>query len=388
MRKLNEGVRDDSRTPSFFSEENMENEIFLELKDIRKKYGSFTALHDISLKVKQGEFVCLLGPSGCGKTTLLRIIAGLEAPTEGKVFLKGKDATKMQPGKRNFGIVFQSYALFPNMTVRQNISFGLKGRHLSREEISRKIEDVLKLVNLEDQEKKYPSQLSGGQQQRIALARALALSPDFLLLDEPLSALDAKVRQKVRKEIRALQQKLGITTIMVTHDQEEALTMADRIVVMNNACIMQEGTPIEVYEKPQGAFVADFIGSINFFRSDILGNANVGIDRTLREELEQNSTKLKACRPENIEIVQDGSLNSFRAEVVNVEFHGYGYRLLAALNDSGKEAAGTDCISFDLPAEQYERRPIARGEIISIRFKRGKLYYFENKDENTNFTAL
>jgi iron(III) transport system ATP-binding protein len=207
MRKLNEGVRDDSRTPSFFSEENMENEIFLELKDIRKKYGSFTALHDISLKVKQGEFVCLLGPSGCGKTTLLRIIAGLEAPTEGKVFLKGKDATKMQPGKRNFGIVFQSYALFPNMTVRQNISFGLKGRHLSREEISRKIEDVLKLVNLEDQEKKYPSQLSGGQQQRIALARALALSPDFLLLDEPLSALDAKVRQKVRKEIRALQQK-------------------------------------------------------------------------------------------------------------------------------------------------------------------------------------
>ncbi|MCI1723807.1 MAG: hypothetical protein LKM41_13760 [Lachnospiraceae bacterium] len=134
--------------------------------------------------------------------------------------------------------------------------------------------------------------------------------------------------------------------------------------------------------------MADFIGSINFFRSDILGNANVGIDRTLREELEQNSTKLKACRPENIEIVQDGSLNSFRAEVVNVEFHGYGYRLLAALNDSGKEAAGTDCISFDLPAEQYERRPIARGEIISIRFKRGKLYYFENKDENTNFTAV
>ena len=221
-------------------------EAFLEVKHIRKTYGKFTALEEINLTIHKGDFVCMLGPSGCGKTTLLRIIAGLEAPTEGQVFIQGKDVTKLPPGKRNFGIVFQSYALFPNMTVRENIAFGLKKKKLTKKEMEEKIRNVLNQVNLADQIDKYPAQLSVGQQQRIALARALVVSPDFLLLDEPLSALDAKVRLKVRKEIRSLQQRLGITTIMVTHDQEEALTMADQIVVMNNACIMQQGTPVEV----------------------------------------------------------------------------------------------------------------------------------------------
>ena len=242
---------------------------FLTVKDVSKKYGNFTALNNINISIKEGEFVCLLGPSGCGKTTLLRILAGLEKPTTGKVYIRDVDATNMAPAKRNYGIVFQSYALFPNMTVKDNIAFGLKNKKVKKAEIEEKVKHALEQVNLVEHMNKYPAQLSGGQQQRVALARALVLSPDFLLLDEPLSALDAKVRQKVRKEIRELQQNLGITTIMVTHDQEEALTMADKIIVMNNAVVRQMGTPIEVYQNPNSPFVADFIGSINFFQSDI-----------------------------------------------------------------------------------------------------------------------
>ena len=350
---------------------------FLELKHIGKKYGNFTALSDINLQVQKGEFVCLLGPSGCGKTTLLRIIAGLEKPSAGEVYINGKDATDLKPGKRNFGIVFQSYALFPNMTVRQNIAFGLKKQHLSKEEMNRKITNILEQVNLADQIDKYPSQLSGGQQQRIALARALVVEPDFLLLDEPLSALDAKVRQKVRKEIRALQQKLGITTIMVTHDQEEALTMADTIVVMNNACIMQKGTPVEIYDHPDNPFVADFIGSINFFRSDILENVNSTTDKTLVENLSLNQMNLKACRPENIEIVERKSLNSFNVKVKEIEFHGYAYRLWLSLKGHDEEMVNSEYISIDLSLDDMIKYQIKKGDSVSIRFKRGKLCYFQ-----------
>jgi len=352
---------------------------FLELKGIKKQYGRFTALDDINLSIEEGEMMCLLGPSGCGKTTLLRIIAGLEHPTAGKVFIKGKDVTKLPSSARNFGIVFQSYALFPNMTVRDNVAFGLKSRHLSKEEIDKKIRDILDQVNLADQIDKYPNQLSGGQQQRIALARAMVMSPDFLLLDEPLSALDAKVRQKVRKEIRNLQQKLGITTIMVTHDQEEALTMADTIVVMNNACIMQKGTPVEIYEEPQNPFVADFIGSINFFKNDLLSNANLATDRSLMENLSENRSNLKACRPENIEIVENKSLNSFNVEIEDIEFHGYGYRLYVDLNDKEERLADGSTVSFDLSSDDMHRRNLKRGDHISIRFKRGKLRYFQTE---------
>lgn len=357
--------------------ENAEN-TFLELKHVKKKFGKFTALDDINLTINKGEFVCMLGPSGCGKTTLLRIIAGLENLTDGQVLINGKDVTKLPPGKRNFGIVFQSYALFPNMTVRQNIAFGLKKKKLSMKEINEKIMNVLEQVNLTDQIDKYPSQLSGGQQQRIALARALVVSPDFLLLDEPLSALDAKVRLKVRKEIRALQQRLGITTIMVTHDQEEALTMADKIVVMNNACIMQKGTPVEIYDKPDNPFVADFIGSINFFRTDIRSNANITTDATLIENLTENQENLKACRPEDIEIVQKKSLNSFNVRVHDIEFHGYGYRLWLALGDYDNALVNNDYISIDMSSDELAGFGIQIGDEISIRFKRGKLHYFHN----------
>lgn len=359
---------------------NTEN-TFLELRHIHKKFGKFTALDDINLTINKGEFVCMLGPSGCGKTTLLRIIAGLEKPNAGQVFINGKDVTKLPPGKRNFGIVFQSYALFPNMTVRQNIAFGLKKKNLSKTEINERIKNVLEQVNLADQIDKYPAQLSGGQQQRIALARALVVSPDFLLLDEPLSALDAKVRLKVRKEIRALQQRLGITTIMVTHDQEEALTMADQIVVMNNACIMQKGDPVEVYDKPNSPFVADFIGSINFFSTDIRFNANVTTDTALVETLTENQENLKACRPEDIEIVQKKSLNSFNVKVHDIEFHGYGYRLWLDLGDAENTPLNNDYISIDMSSDDLTGLGIRKGDEISIRFKRGKLHYFHNNTE-------
>lgn len=349
---------------------------FLELKNIHKKYGKFTALDHIDLSIKKGEFVCMLGPSGCGKTTLLRIIAGLENPTSGQVFINGRDVTKLPPGKRNFGIVFQSYALFPNMTVRENIAFGLDRRKFTKKEIAAKIHDVLEQVNLADQIDKYPAQLSGGQQQRIALARALVVSPDFLLLDEPLSALDAKVRAKVRKEIRSLQQRLGITTIMVTHDQEEALTMADQIVVMNNACIMQQGTPVEVYDQPNSPFVADFIGSINFFQTDIRSNANVTTDRTLIQKLSENQENIKACRPEDIEIVQKKSLNSFNVTIHDIEFHGYGYRLWLDLGEDKDSLINNNYISVDMSADELASLDIHPGDEISIRFKRGKLHYF------------
>jgi len=232
---------------------------------ITKRFGKHMALDRITLSVKKGELICILGPSGCGKTTLLRVLAGLERADSGAVFIGERDCTGLPPSARNFGIVFQSYALFPNMTVEQNILFGLKGnKALSKQECMEKTDAVLEMVGLLEHRRKYPGQISGGQQQRTALARALSLAPSYLLLDEPLSALDAKVRLKLRGEICRIQRELGITTIMVTHDQEEALTMADRVVVMNNAVIEQIGTPEEVYLYPETPFVADFIEHQNY----------------------------------------------------------------------------------------------------------------------------
>ena len=236
---------------------------YLRLEGIRKDFGSFTALRDIHLQIAKGEFVCFLGPSGCGKTTLLRIIAGLEAQTAGRIELAGRDISVLPPAQRDYGIVFQSYALFPNLTVADNVAYGLVNRKMPRAEARARVDELLKLVGLPGSQLKYPAQLSGGQQQRIALARALATKPGLLLLDEPLSALDAIVRVHLRQEIRALQRTLGVTTIMVTHDQEEALAVADRIVVMNHGVIEHVGTPMEVYRDPGTPFVADFVGRIN-----------------------------------------------------------------------------------------------------------------------------
>ncbi len=262
---------------------------FLEIERVNKRFDKQIALKEVDLTIEQGELVCILGPSGCGKTTLLRIIAGLETPDAGKIIINGRDCTTLPPSKRNFGVVFQSYALFPNMTVEQNILFGLSEHKEMNKEAKRfRVREVLNMVDLADHRTKYPSQLSGGQQQRTALARAIAPNPEYLLLDEPLSALDAKVRVKLRAEICRIQRTLGITTIMVTHDQEEALTMADKIVVMNNAVVEQTGTPHEIYHRPSSPFVASFIGTMNFYEreSAILGvrPENVIIQRELFRE--------------------------------------------------------------------------------------------------------
>jgi putative spermidine/putrescine transport system ATP-binding protein len=236
----------------------------LQLDGITKVYGDFKAADNVSLDIADGEFLVLLGPSGCGKTTTLRIVAGFIEPTSGSVRLGDRDITALPPWKRNAGLVFQSYALFPHMSVAENVAFGLEMRKVSKAEMAPKITEALRLVRLDHLADRLPRQLSGGQQQRVALARALVFRPDVLLLDEPLSNLDAKLRLDVRVEIRELQRKLGLTTVMVTHDQEEALTMADRLVVMSEGRIRQIGSQQDLYERPAEKFVADFVGRSTF----------------------------------------------------------------------------------------------------------------------------
>ena len=236
---------------------------YLTLTNIAKQFGDTYAVRDFNLDVEKGEFVSFLGPSGCGKTTTLRMVAGFESPTEGTITLDGADITDRPPNQRNMGMIFQSYALFPNMTVAQNIGFGLRVRSADKAEVAERVKEMISLVNLEKHVDKYPFQLSGGQQQRVSLARALAIRPNVLLLDEPLSALDAKIRVSLRAQIREIQKKLGITAIFVTHDQEEALSISDRIVVMEAGAIEQVGTPFDIYNFPKTPFVANFVGSLN-----------------------------------------------------------------------------------------------------------------------------
>ncbi|WP_137391216.1 putative 2-aminoethylphosphonate ABC transporter ATP-binding protein [Rhodoligotrophos defluvii] len=233
----------------------------LKVERVTKRFGTFVALKDISFSVASGEFVCLLGPSGCGKTTLLRTIAGLESQSDGRIEQYGRDVSLLPAAQRDFGIVFQSYALFPNLTVFQNIAYGLVARRQPADRIKKRVGELLDLIGLQDESGKYPGQISGGQQQRVALARAIAAWPGLLLLDEPLSALDAQVRVSLREELRMLQQRVGIPTIMVTHDQEEALALADRVILMNRGHIEQIGTPPEVYNNPASEFVARFVGA-------------------------------------------------------------------------------------------------------------------------------
>lgn len=241
----------------------------LTISNLSKRYGDFYAVRDFSLGISDGEFLVLLGPSGCGKTTTLRMVAGFIEPTAGHVKLGGMDVTELPPWKRNAGMVFQSYALFPHLTVAQNIAFGLEMRKLPKADIARRVDEALALVRLAGFGGRLPRQLSGGQQQRVALARALAIRPDVLLLDEPLSNLDAKLRQEVRVEIRELQRQLGLTTVMVTHDQEEALTMADRLVVMNEGRVRQVGNQRDLYERPADRFVAGFVGRTSFLEGNV-----------------------------------------------------------------------------------------------------------------------
>jgi iron(III) transport system ATP-binding protein len=302
---------------------------YLRIERLTKQFGDFWALKEVSLDILPGEFVCFLGPSGCGKTTLLRAIAGLELQTSGRIFQADREISTLPASQRDFGIVFQSYALFPNLDVAANVGYGLVSRRMPRVEIATRVSDLLRLVGLPEAGPKYPAQLSGGQQQRVALARALALSPGLLLLDEPLSALDARVRAYLRVEIRRLHQRLGITTIMVTHDQEEALTMADRIVVMNQGVIEQVGTPTEVYRQPASAFVADFVGTTNFLPAVVLrpGTVRMGtMDLQCDIDIQPGpgSDVTLAVRPEDVMVRNTvaGSTNTFTARVGALEFLG------------------------------------------------------------------
>ncbi len=300
---------------------------FLKLTGIRKEFGSFVALQSVALEIEQGEFVCFLGPSGCGKTTLLRIIAGLEVQTAGRIAQGGRDISLLPPAERDYGIVFQSYALFPNLTVAENVAYGLVNRRRPRAEIASRVSELLRLVGLPGSEAKVPAQLSGGQQQRIALARALATSPGLLLLDEPLSALDAIVRVHLRQEIRSLQRKLGVTTIMVTHDQEEALAVADRIVVMNHGVIEQVGTPRDVYREPASLFVADFVGRINALPATLEAAGRVRVGARSFEcphDGEPGRAAKLYLRPEDVlaRPVAPGDSNVFEAEIDKIEFLG------------------------------------------------------------------
>ncbi len=304
---------------------------FLTLTNISKVFNKTVAVDNFNLGVERGEFVSFLGPSGCGKTTTLRMIAGFEAPTSGVIAIDGVDVTYRPPNQRNVGMVFQSYALFPNLTVAGNIGFGLKVNHKPASEIQDRVNEMLGIINLPGYGDRYPWQLSGGQQQRIALARALAIRPQVLLLDEPLSALDAKIRVRLRAEIRAIQQKLGITTIYVTHDQEEALSLSDRVVVMSEGRIEQIGTPFQIYNFPKTRFVASFVGTLNVVDAIVLdaksGSLRVdGQEVFTAKPVEQASNRdtiQLALRPELISMDHNGDdCNHFDVSVEQITFLG------------------------------------------------------------------
>ncbi len=303
----------------------------VEFKSVSKVYGNArtAAVDSISLFVQPGELVTLLGPSGCGKTTTLRMIAGLEMATEGQILIDGKDVTGLPATDRDVSMVFQSYALFPHMTVNENVSYGLKFSGFAKKEIGDRARAGLELVGLADFGDRLPSQLSGGQQQRVAVARALVLEPQVLLFDEPLSNLDAKLRRRVREEIREIQQKLGLTVVYVTHDQEEALAVSDRIIVMNKAIIAQEGTPRELYDEPASAFVADFIGEANLVDctiesvTDRIASVSLGpVKLQLPARGFAPGAGRIAVRPDRIEIASADAPNSLPAKLLKVTYAG------------------------------------------------------------------
>jgi iron(III) transport system ATP-binding protein len=325
-------------------------EDYLKVRNVWKRFGAFTALRDVSVDVRTGEFVSFVGPSGCGKTTLLRAIAGLDPASEGRILQAGRDITGLPPGQRDFGIVFQSYALFPNMTVAENVGYGLRGSAWPRNRVRERVTELVGIVGLSEHIGKYPAQMSGGQQQRVALARALANEPGLLLLDEPLSALDAIVRQHLRSEIRALQRRLGVTTIMVTHDQEEAMSVSDRIVVMSNGRIEQVGAPEEIYRTPASAFVATFIGRSTAFDAVVaepgmLEAQGLRLPADEARNLPAGASVRAFIRPEHVVVGPSaaGQPGALEADIVATEFLGATCRLVMECGPLNVEA--------DLPSE-------------------------------------
>ena len=352
---------------------------FLRVTDLWKSFGEFVALRNVSLEIAEGELVCFLGPSGCGKTTLLRAIAGLDLHTSGTIEQAGRDISVLPASQRDFGIVFQSYALFPNLTIEKNVAYGLENAGRNRAETARRVSELLTLVGLPEQATKYPAQLSGGQQQRIALARAIATSPGLLLLDEPLSALDAKVRVSLRHEIKTLQRKLGVTTIMVTHDQEEALAMADRIVVMDRGTIEQIGTPTEIYRAPASLFVADFIGEANQLPARVLdgGDIAVGAARLACDvhSLAPGAEAVTAIRPEDVIPHETASApdaaNVLEVTVGAMEFLGSFWRTRLR-----SETLGDAELIADFSMNAVRRLSLDEGKTMSVELPPERLLIF------------
>jgi spermidine/putrescine transport system ATP-binding protein len=307
------------------------------LEKLSKRFGDVEAVKELTLEIQEGEFFSLLGPSGCGKTTTLRLIAGFEEPTSGRILLGGTDVTDRPPHRRPVNTVFQNYALFPHLTVRENVAFGLRFSDQTRKERARMVAEALALVQMEGFERRKPGQLSGGEQQRVALARALVLNPSVLLLDEPLGALDAKLRRALQIELKALQEKVGITFVYVTHDQEEALTMSDRMAVMSHGLVQQIGPPKEVYEEPENAFVADFLGVSNLMEGEAHGRGIVEIGTTTvragKGDLDSPGPVRLTIRPERIRVEPLGpeSENRLRGVVQRVVYVGAITQLLVEL---------------------------------------------------------
>jgi spermidine/putrescine transport system ATP-binding protein len=299
----------------------------IRLVDLEKRFGGILAVDGVSLDVRPGEFFSLLGPSGCGKTTTLRMIGGFELPTAGRIFLRERDITNEPPDKRPVNMVFQHYALFPHLDVGENVGFGLRRRKVERREIERRVSEALELVRLDGYERRRPTQLSGGQQQRVALARALVNRPNVLLLDEPLGALDLKLRRQLQIELKRIQSEVGITFVYVTHDQEEALTMSDRIAVMHAGRIEQLGTPEELYERPATRFVADFIGSTNLLRGVVNPDGSIRLSsgeiaQAAHDGLTSGTEVEISLRPESIELVPVEAVGAIRGEVEQAAYLG------------------------------------------------------------------
>ncbi|MCX6026651.1 MAG: ABC transporter ATP-binding protein [Chloroflexi bacterium] len=314
---------------------------YLQLAHLSKSFGGPAAVEDFNLDIEKAEFVSLLGPSGCGKTTTLRMVAGFEVPDQGRILLDGNDLTNMPPNLRHLGMVFQAYALFPNMSVADNVGFGLKVAKRPKEEIKQRVEEMLGLIKMPKLGDRYPYQLSGGQQQRVALARALAISPQVLLLDEPLSALDAKIRVELRVEIRRIQQELKITTLYVTHDQEEALSLSDRVVVMSAGHMEQVGSPSEIYNFPTTPFVASFVGTLNQLRCKVVdvGKGKLSYDGQVFETRApvrgaQGDTVTVMLRPEQMHIGSQTDENQLTGKVEMVTFLGSIVRVRVGLGQA------------------------------------------------------
>ncbi len=348
----------------------------ISLHGVTKDFGRVRALDDVSIDVAEGELMALLGPSGCGKTTLLRIVAGLEVPTAGRVSIGGVDVTDKPARERPIGMVFQSYALFPNLTIRQNISFPLEVRRHPRTEVKERVAELLALVHLEPEADRYPNEISGGQAQRCALARALAPSPAVLLLDEPLSALDVVVRTRLRDEIRRVQQSVKTTTIYVTHDQSEALAIADRLAVMNRGRIEQLGSPLDIYADPQTKFSASFVGSRNAVEVAVRGDrAALGALFDVAAPPGSNGRVISFFAPENVQVAAPGASNAGQPAIVDaITFHGAMTRLHVAVRIDGRETR----LYADLPSRAAARFDI--GAEVTLHVDRHDVHCFPLTD--------